>query len=96
MKNTSSDDIKIELRNLYTKIQSGVDPKYILSGFKDILNEDELKIIYALGVELCCVNFHLVPPENDFIHLMEKIFKIDKETINQVKGSASLRYSTTF
>ena len=87
LKKISSEEIKQELKNLSYKIQSGIDPKYILSGIKDNLNKDQLEIAYALGVELCCVNFELVPPENDFIISMEKIFKIDKETILKVKGA---------
>ena len=94
LKNISSEEIKNELKYLSNKIQSGIDIKYILRGIKDNLNKDQLSIAYALGVELCCVNFELVPPENDFIKSMEKIFKIDNEIINQVKGSAMLRYST--
>jgi len=94
LKNISSEEIKNELKYLSNKIQSGIDIKYILRGIKDNLNKDQLSIAYALGVELCCVNFELVPPENDFIKSMEKIFKIDNEIIDQVKGSAMLRYST--
>ncbi len=94
LKKISSDEIKKELKNLSAKIQSGIDTKYILSGIKDNLSKKELETAYALGVELCCVNFELVPPENDFIKLMEKIFNIDKDTIEKVKGSAMLRYST--
>ena len=94
LKNISSEEIKNELRSLSNKISSGIDPKYILSAIKDNLNKQELETAYALGVELCCVNFELVPPENDFIKLMEKIFKIDKSTVEKVKGSAMLRYST--
>ena len=94
LKNISSEEIKNELKYLSNKIQSGIDIKYILRGIKDNLNKDQLSIAYALGVELCCVNFELVPPENDFIKSIEKIFKIDNEIIDQVKGSAMLRYST--
>ena len=94
LKNISSEEIKNELKYLSNKIQSGIDIKYILRGIKDNLNKDQLSIAYALGVELCCVNFEFVPPENDFIKSMEKIFKIDNEIIDQVKGSAMLRYST--
>ena len=94
LKNISSEEIKNELKYLSNKIQSGIDIKYILRGIKDNLNKGQLSIAYALGVELCCVNFELVPPENDFIKSMEKIFKIDNEIIDQVKGSAMLRYST--
>ena len=94
LKGISSDQIKKELQNLGNKINSGLDPKYILSEIKDNLTKDQLKIAYALGVELCCVNFELVPPENDFIHLMENVFEINKATKDIVKQSAMLRYST--
>ena len=95
LKNIPSEVLKEELKSLSNKIKSGVDTKYILSGIKDKLNKKELETAYALGVELCCVNFQVVPPENDFIKLMEKIFKVDESIIEKVKGSAMLRYSTT-
>ena len=94
LKNISQEDIKTELRNLTMKINSGMQIKYILGDIKQKLSKEELNVAYALGVELCCVNFQLLPSESDFIKSMEKIFKIEKPIIEKVKGSAILRYST--
>ena len=40
--------------------------------------QEELKTAYALAVELCCANFKLVPPENDFIGMLEEVWEINK------------------
>ena len=95
-KNVSSDDIKDELKILSTKINSGIPAKYIITEIKNKLNQEELKTAYALAVELCCANFKLVPPENDFIGMLEEVWEINKTNQDIVKKSAYLRYATKF
>ena len=95
-KNVSSDDIKDQLKILSTKINSGIPAKYIITEIKNKLNQEELKTAYALAVELCCANFKLVPPENDFIGMLEEIWEINKTNQDIVKKSAYLRYATKF
>ena len=95
-KNLSSDDIKDQLKILSTKINSGIPAKYIITEIKNKLNQEELKTAYALAVELCCANFKLVPPENDFIGMLEEIWEINKTNQDIVKKSAYLRYATKF
>ena len=95
-KNVSSDDIKDQLKLLSTKINSGIPAKYIITEIKNKLNQEELKTAYALAVELCCANFKLVPPENDFIGMLEEIWEINKTNQDIVKKSAYLRYATKF
>ena len=95
-KNVSSDDIKDQLKILSTKINSGIPAKYIITEIKNKLNQEELKTAYALAVELCCANFKLVPPENDFIGMLEEVWEINKTNQDIVKKSAYLRYATKF
>ena len=95
-KNVSSNDIKEQLKILSTKINSGIPAKYIAGEIKEKLSQDEIKTAYALAVELCCANFDLVPPENNFIKMLEEIWEINKATQDIVKKSAYLRYSTKF
>lgn len=95
-KNVSSDNIKDQLKILSTKINSGIPAKYIITEIKNKLNQEELKTAYALAVELCCANFKLVPPENDFIGMLEEVWEINKTNQDIVKKSAYLRYATKF
>lgn len=95
-KNVSSDDIKDQLKILSTKINSGIPAKYIITEIKNKLNQEELKTAYALAVELCCANFKLVPPENDFMGMLEEVWEINKTNQDIVKKSAYLRYATKF
>ena len=95
-KNVSSDDIKDQLKILSTKINSGIPAKYIITEIKNKLNQEELKTAYALAVELCCANFKLVPPENDFIGMLEEVWEINKTNQDIIKKSAYLRYATKF
>ena len=95
-KNVSSNDIKDQLKILSTKINSGIPAKYIITEIKNKLNQEELKTAYALAVELCCANFKLVPPENDFIGMLEEVWEINKLNQDIVKKSAYLRYATKF
>ena len=95
-KNVSSDDIKDQLKILSTKINSGIPAKYIITEIKNKLNQEELKTAYALAVELCCANFKLVPPENNFIGMLEEVWEINKTNQDIVKKSAYLRYATKF
>ena len=95
-KNVSSNDIKDQLKILSTKINSGIPAKYIITEIKNKLNQEELKTAYALAVELCCANFKLVPPENDFMGMLEEVWEINKTNQDIVKKSAYLRYATKF
>ena len=95
-KNVTSHDIKDQLKILSTKINSGIPAKYIITEIKNKLNQEELKTAYALAVELCCANFKLVPPENDFIGMLEEVWEINKLNQDIVKKSAYLRYATKF
>ena len=95
-KNVSSKDIKDQLKILSTKINSGIPAKYIITEIKNKLNQEELKTAYALAVELCCANFKLVPPENDFIGMLEEVWEINKTNQDIIKKSAYLRYATKF
>ena len=52
---------------------------------KKNLNSDQLNTLYALGLEMCCINFELVDLEIKIINDMEEIWNISKVLKMQLK-----------
>ena len=82
--------------NMHSLINAGLKADHFFKEMKNNLNADQLNTLYALGLEMCCINFELVDSEIKFISNMEEIWNISKSVQNAVKRSARLRFRKEF
>ena len=82
--------------NMRSLINAGLKADHFFKEMKNNLNTDQLNTLYALGLEMCCINFELVDSEVKFINDMEEIWNISKSVQDAIKRSAKLRFRKEF
>ena len=55
--------------NMHSLINAGLKADDFFQEMKKNLNSDQLNTLYALGLEMCCINFELVEPEINIINV---------------------------
>ncbi len=92
----SDTDANVALSELDKLVTAGLSTRQILEKISHGLSTIEKEIGYALAVELCSINFDLVPPETDFLEILGQEWFIDDAIKTAVKKSVMLRYSTNW
>ena len=82
--------------NMHSLINAGLKADHFFKEMKNNLTADQLNTLYALGLEMCCINFELVDSELKFIRDMEDIWNISKTVQDAIKRSAKLRFRKEF
>ena len=82
--------------NMHSLINAGLKADHFFQEMKKNLNSDQLNTLYALGLEMCCINFELVNSEIKIINDMEEIWNISKSVRDAIKRSAKLRFRKLF
>lgn len=96
LNNLSEKDVNSAIAELDEFVTSGLSTKEILDKISLDLSKNEKEIGYALAVELCSVNFDLVPPETNFLEVLSREWLIDDSIKSAVHKSVMLRYSPTW
>lgn len=93
-KSISDSEAQAATVDVYNKLSAGMEYKYILEDIGSQLSSDQKSAAYAIAREICVADFKMFPEENDFIILIEELWKIKKAVKSSVDRSIQLRYFT--